>query len=270
MWTRQDSDRKDNIVVNDPKGELLCKFYVPSTYRGFQIVQFNLMNVLNTDIYNPLVLAAQAAREGDTTKCAAYVNNIADVFFPVDGADDPVWPNAANNAFKRIAFGIIDYFLEEEREYTKKARAEGKDQRSIDSYIDRLWGKVTLYNCYQMFVQLAGKKIPNPTNEFNAKVKSGELENEIKDRLADRGISETDPLFESEKQQEYQTMIEDAKNKAEIWRDKPEADELTLFFNATDMLPNNSLRTMVGNANKSLESMGGAEKMLSSCDLLAS
>ena len=268
MWCR--SKRKDNIVVNDPKGELLCKFYVPSTYRGFQIVQFNLMNVLNTDIYNPLVLAAQAAREGDTTKCAAYVNNIADVFFPVDGADDPVWPNAANNAFKRIAFGIIDYFLEEEREYTKKARAQGKDQRSIDSYVDRLWGKVTLYNCYQMFVQLAGKKIPNPTNEFNAKVKSGELENEIKDRLADRGISETDPLFESEKQQEYQTMIEDAKNKAEIWRDKPEADELTLFFNATDMLPNNSLRTMVGNANKSLESMGGAEKMLSSCDLLAS
>ena len=118
MWCR--SKRKDNIVVNDPKGELLCKFYVPSTYRGFQIVQFNLMNVLNTDIYNPLVLAAQAAREGDTTKCAAYVNNIADVFFPVDGADDPVWPNVANNAFKRIAFGIIDYFLEEERDILKR------------------------------------------------------------------------------------------------------------------------------------------------------
>ena len=41
-----------------------------------------------------LALAADAAREGDNTKCAMYVENIAEVFFPVDGADDPVWPNA--------------------------------------------------------------------------------------------------------------------------------------------------------------------------------
>lgn len=50
MWTRE--RRPNNIVVNDPKGELLQKFYVPGTYRGFQIVQFNLINAMNTDIYN--------------------------------------------------------------------------------------------------------------------------------------------------------------------------------------------------------------------------
>ena len=38
-----------------------------------------------------LGLAAQSAREGDFTKTAAYIENIADVFFPLDGADDPVW-----------------------------------------------------------------------------------------------------------------------------------------------------------------------------------
>ena len=41
-----------------------------------------------------LSLAAQSAREGDFNKCAQYVENIADVFFPLDGGDDPVWPNA--------------------------------------------------------------------------------------------------------------------------------------------------------------------------------
>lgn len=92
MWTRE--RRPNNIVVNDPKGELLQKFYVPGTYRGFQIVQFNLINAMNTDIYNPLMMAAQSAREGDFTKCAMYIENIANVFFPVDGGDDPVWPNA--------------------------------------------------------------------------------------------------------------------------------------------------------------------------------
>lgn len=89
MWTRE--KRQNNIVCNDPKGELLVKYYVRATVRGYQVVQFNLINVIKTDIYNPLSLAAQAARDGDSTKCAAYVENIAEVFFPLDGGDDPVW-----------------------------------------------------------------------------------------------------------------------------------------------------------------------------------
>ena len=40
------------MVINDPKGELLVKFYVRGTMRGFQIVQFNLINAAKTDIYN--------------------------------------------------------------------------------------------------------------------------------------------------------------------------------------------------------------------------
>ena len=42
-----------------------------------------------------LMLAAEAAREGNTTDAAMFISNIADVFFPVDGADDPLWPTAA-------------------------------------------------------------------------------------------------------------------------------------------------------------------------------
>ena len=40
------------MVINDPKGELLVKNYVRGTVRGFQIVQFNLINAMKTDIYN--------------------------------------------------------------------------------------------------------------------------------------------------------------------------------------------------------------------------
>ena len=101
MWTRE--KRPNNMVINDPKGELLVKNYVKATVRGFQVVQFNLINAMKTDIYNPLCLAADAAREGDFTKCALYVENIADVFFPLDGAEDPVWPNAANNAVRVVS-----------------------------------------------------------------------------------------------------------------------------------------------------------------------
>lgn len=98
MWLRE--KRANNIVINDPKGELLLKFYVPATYRGFQVVQFNLINSLKTDIYNPLMLAANAAKEGDFVKTAMYIENIANVFFPISGGDDPFWPSAANNAVR--------------------------------------------------------------------------------------------------------------------------------------------------------------------------
>jgi type IV secretory pathway TraG/TraD family ATPase VirD4 len=50
MWTRE--KRLNNMVVNDPKGELLVKNYVRATVRGMQVVQFNLINAMKTDIYN--------------------------------------------------------------------------------------------------------------------------------------------------------------------------------------------------------------------------
>lgn len=50
MWTRERN--ANNMVINDPKGELIVKFYVRGTVRGFQIVQFNLINAMKTDIYN--------------------------------------------------------------------------------------------------------------------------------------------------------------------------------------------------------------------------
>ena len=145
IWMRQ--KRPDNMIINDPKGELLVKNYVRATMRGFQVVQFNLINAMKTDIYNPLGMAAEAAREGDQTKCALYVENIADVFFPVDGAEDPVWPNAANNAFKRAAYGLIDYYLEEEHQLRQYAMRHGMDQKVLEQKLDTMWGKVTLYNC---------------------------------------------------------------------------------------------------------------------------
>ena len=242
MWTRE--RRPNNMVINDPKGELLVKNYVRATVRGFQVVQFNLINAMKTDIYNPLGMAAEAAREGDFTKCAMYVENIADVFFPLDGGDDPVWPNAANNAFKRAAYGLIDYYLEEEKELRLYAERTKMDDKILEAKMDEMWGRVTLYNTYQLFVQLTAKKLKNPSVEFAKKAKDGEFDN-----LSD---------------EEYDIKLNEVERQSLLWEDKPECDLLTLYFNATDALPRNSMRTLVANANNALKAMAGAEKMMAS------
>lgn len=241
MWTRE--LKPNNMVINDPKGELLVNNFVRMTRRGYQVVQFNLINALKTDIYNPLGMAAESAREGDFTKCAMYVENIAEVFFPVDGADDPVWPNAANNAFKRTAYGLIDYYLEAEREMRQRAVFEGWDQKVLDTRIDKMWGNVTLFNCYLFFVQLSAKKVPRPLVA---------LENELNEGK----ITEA----------EYNVKIDDPhiKSREKFWDGNDEIDMLTLFFNATDELPTNGMRNLVSNSDKALRAMGGAEKMLAS------
>lgn len=264
MWTRE--MRPNNMVINDPKGELLVKNYVRGTVRGFQIVQFNLINAMKTDIYNPLGMAADAAREGDFTKCAMYVDNVASVFFPVDGADDPVWPNAANNAFKRAAYGLMDYYLEEEKELRREAERINLDPKILETKIDTMWGKVTLYNCYQLFVQLTSKKLKNPSIEFQANAKAAQ---EYMNNYPNGEDIPPHPNPEVQKllamsEEEYDKALQEVKIKSSLWEDKPEVDLLTLYFSATDLLPRNSMRNLVANANNALKSMAGAEKMLAS------
>lgn len=241
MWSRE--KKPSNMVINDPKGELLVKNYIPLVTRGFEPVQFNLINSMKTDIYNPLGMAADAAREGDSTKCALYIENIGEVFFPLDGGEDPVWPNAANNAFKRAAYGLIDYYLEEERELREYAAATGMDPGTLEQRLDDMWGRVTLYNCYQLFVQLTSKKKKNPAAELEKRIKAGEFE-EDEDALAE----------EQDRVAQWDFL----------WEGKAEQDLLTLYFNATQALPRNSMRTLVGNAHNALVAMAGAEKMMSS------
>lgn len=251
MWLRE--MRPNNLVVNDPKGELLVKFAVRAAIRGFELVQFNLINPLKTDIYNPLGLAAEAARAGDSKRAAMIVTNIAEVFFPVDGADDPVWPSAANNAFKRTAYGIIDFYLEEENEMRQRADRENWEPARLKNELDAMWGKVTLFNCYQLFVQLSAKKLKDPLSEVDEKAQAGEY-----------GPAEELNDENSEAHQKYQAARDEAEEKKFLWDGQKELDMLTLFFNATDALPNNSMRELVSNADKSLRSMGAAEKMLAS------
>lgn len=256
MWTRE--LRPNNIVINDPKGELLVKFYVRATIRGFQVIQFNLINNMKTDIYNPIGLAAEAAREGDFTKCAQYVESIANVFFPPDGGEEPVWSQAANNAFKRTAYGLIDFYLEEENELRQYAEKVGMDDVVLNNKLDEMWGHVTLYNCYQMFVQMTSQKKKNPAKQFMDMLKREE------EKAKKEGKVDEYTIMHNEEPERFKRLQMAKKIEGEMWNGKPAEDLLTLYFNATDKLPQNGMRTLVSNANNALKSMGVAEKMMAS------
>jgi hypothetical protein len=205
-----------------------------------------------------------------------YVDNVATVFFPVDGADDPVWPNAANNAFKRAVYGLMDAYLEDEIEMRRRAEKTGQDPKASERDIDTMWGGMTLYNCYQMFVNLTSEKKKNPHLVFEAAkaevIKLTQACAERNERNAVEGkpleiptcsIPEAQALLDMSNE-EYAAYEAKALVQNLIWDEKPEADLLTLYFNATDMLPRNSMRVLAANANNALKAMAGAEKMMAS------
>lgn len=118
------------------------------------------------------------------------------------------------------------------------------DPKILETQLDDMWGKVTLYNVYQLFVQLTSKKIKSPMVKFKDEVNSGKYD----------GLSD----------EEYNALKAKAEKDSEFWENRPEMDCLTLFFNATDALPTNSMRRLVSNANNALRAIAGADKMLAS------
>ena len=106
MWLREADP--NNMVINDPKGELLVKHYVRASVRGFQVIQFNLINSLKTDIYNPLALAAEAA------PAAAQQSPAAPVVEALDGQmvklPGYIVPLDMTDEGRVIEFLLVPYF----------------------------------------------------------------------------------------------------------------------------------------------------------------
>ncbi len=104
-------------------------------------------------------------------------------------------------------------------------------------------------------MQLTAKKVKNPMKVLEGRAKAGEF---------------GDPQGEDFDVDAYDAEREIAMKKAIHWgtTDKApgsdELDMLTLYFNATAGLPQNSMRTMVSNADNALRAMAGAEKMIAS------
>lgn len=112
------------------------------------------------------------------------------------------------------------------------------DEKILETKLDEMWGHVTLYNAYQLFVQLTSKKMKNPSIEFSNKAKAGQF-----DKLTD---------------EEYNRLLKETETKSALWENTTDMDLLSLFFSATDVLPRNSMRNLVSNTNNALKSMSGA------------
>lgn len=152
VWLRE--DEKWNIFTTDPKGELIGKFYYSATVRGYEVVQFNLMNPNLTNTFNPLINALQKFRQNDDVKGQALIDGIVDTLWPDNGE---IWNPAAGNMFRRAVYMLFAIYIDQERYirylgYKNKVAPELIEQSVNDNY-----SKITLFNVYSLVGELAAK-----------------------------------------------------------------------------------------------------------------
>lgn len=243
---------KQNLFLNDPKGDLFAAFHKLLEVRGYEPIVLNLMDPSKTHQFNVLAPAIAQARIGNYDKMGTLLSTIMKTFFPVT-KDDPFWGNASQALVKMLIYALIDYYLEEEKEYLQKYTGN-KDEATISREIDEMWSKVTMYNVYEMIstmsrreVLLSEKAIEN--NDFLSKedlekAKNGELKE--KDGKQVRVPFKSDNGFTYEK------------------TDVAQMTELSAFFKLTDKLPINKMRIMTLQQSGPIEQLEGSEKALAS------
>ena len=222
IWSRE--DHKPNIVVTDLKMELLRQFLKTFTLRGYNVKALNLLVDSKTDAINFIGYAVNAAIRGDSTQMQTLVRNLAEIYFPNKGSDNPMWTQAAGAVFTRTVLGLIDFYYEKVQDIKSDPNLSLAEiaQRS-----DEAWGHVTLYNAYRFVVDMAGKMYPKDTYE------------DIYPKDRNGNILDPDP-------------------------DATAKSGLTIYFDATNQLPQNSIREKIAEQNGAIKVTGKSERTMAS------
>lgn len=92
-----------SVVVTDPKGELTRDFRKYFESEGYQVRVFNLVNMLNSDRWNPL---SQVVTDVDAQLFCEVV--IANTGVPGKKGGDPFWDRAESNLLKALALYVVN------------------------------------------------------------------------------------------------------------------------------------------------------------------
>lgn len=227
-----------NMFVNDPKGELFAAFHQLLENRGYEVVVLNLLNYSMTHQFNVLGPGISNARIGDLDKMETQLSTIINTFFPVEG-DDPFWGQAQQALVRMIIFAMIDYYIEEEREYIRlSVDREDLDEASMSRDLDNKWRHVTMYNAYQMLTVMSRKEV-----WFNEEaVRTGKMYQNGK-LISQRELANKEIMEE-----QYDLPPSE------------QVTQLTAFFKLMSLMPDNKMRTMTLQQNDAMKLMADSEK----------
>ncbi|TPR14979.1 hypothetical protein DY052_06015 [Apilactobacillus timberlakei] len=158
---------KHNMMVTDPKLEIMSATYKMLKERGFNVHVLNLLNLMKSSSYNPLSAVIKPASMGDIETATNVCTELAATIYIGDGNNkgpNQYFYNSAANLFTAIVFGLLtiahgDYY------------ADGHPELSFNDQEDKnAYDKVTMYNVVQFITNLGGTQIAKLDGSNDSKI----------------------------------------------------------------------------------------------------
>lgn len=128
-----------NIIVHDPKGELLCFFYSLLVEHDYNVKVLNFRNPMEGDRYNILERAARLYKSGKRSESLEIVKNVGNsIFTAIEDKEDKTWTALATNLF--ICYFIVACLIYDEPglvsfETISRIHVEGQEEIASSSKI---------------------------------------------------------------------------------------------------------------------------------------
>ena len=107
-------EKEESLLILDSKEEYINKYHNKLKEKNYNIVVLNLRDLDKSDGWNPIQLAYELYKKGNTDKAMDYLEKTAKTMFYEDASNDPFWSLSASDFFTGVALALFEDGKEDE------------------------------------------------------------------------------------------------------------------------------------------------------------
>lgn len=107
-------ENKENFMVLDVKEEYINKYHKILKDKDYNVVVLNLRDLDKSDGWNPIQLAYEQYKNGDTDKAIEYLEKMAKTMFYEGPSVDPFWCLTSSDFFVGVVLALFEDAKEDE------------------------------------------------------------------------------------------------------------------------------------------------------------
>lgn len=101
-------EQQESLMILDSKEEYINKYYKSLKEKNYNIVVLNLKDLDKSDGWNPIQIAYELYKDGNTDKAMDYLDKVAKIMFYEESSVDPFWASAASDFFTGVVLALFE------------------------------------------------------------------------------------------------------------------------------------------------------------------
>lgn len=101
-------EQRESLFILDSKEEYINKYYKKLKEKNYNIIVLNLKDLDRSEGWNPLQIAYELYKDGNTDKSMDYLEKIVNTMFYEKSTTDPFWTLSASDFFIGIVLALFE------------------------------------------------------------------------------------------------------------------------------------------------------------------